>query len=140
GSRRRLDRTTLLPASEFLPPEGFSHLRQRMPGSSQLSEELAGDLAHLEQGDLGEAAETWATLLTGGAAADHIPSLAHVILTDADELATIAADLDRQATERRERLVASGELPPDWPLPYDATSTFLALAALGAASGEAIAE
>jgi transcription-repair coupling factor (superfamily II helicase) len=140
GSRRRLDRIALLPASEFLPPEGFTRLRELMAASTSLSEELAGDLAHLEQGDLGEAAETWATLLTAGPATDHIPSGAHVVLTDASELATIAADLDRQATERRERLVASAELPPDWPLPYDARRAFDALATLGEASGESLAE
>ena len=39
---------------------------------------------------------------------DHLPPGAHVVLTDPAELRAIAADLDRQATERRDGLVASG--------------------------------
>jgi len=140
GSRRRLERATLLPASEFLPPDGFESLRERTPGASNISEELAGDLVRLEQGDLGEAAETWASLLTAGPAAAHISNGTHLVLTDATELAVIATDLDRQAAERRDRLVVSGELPPDWPLPYEAGATFESLSELAAASGEALDE
>ncbi|MDP9270512.1 MAG: transcription-repair coupling factor, partial [Chloroflexota bacterium] len=126
GSRRRLEHATLLPASEFLPADGFATLDQRAP-RSRGSEALATDLAHLELGDLGEAAETWAALLTAGPAADHLPADAHVVLTDAAELRAIATDLDRQAAERRDGLVAAGELPADWPLPYEAVSTLVAL-------------
>ena len=59
------------------------------------------------------------------------------MLTDAAELRAIAADLDAQATERRAGLVASGELPDDWPLPYDAAA---ALAALEARAAEVLDE
>jgi len=140
GSRRRLERATLLPASEFLPQDGFESLSDRTPVGSQISDELAGDLARLEQGDLGEAAETWASLLTAGPAAEHIPSGAHLVLTDNSELAAIANDLDRQAVDRRDRLVTSRELPPDWPLPYEASDTLESLSELAAASGEALDE
>src|SRR5207253_3201026 len=99
GSRRRLERATLLPASEFLPADGFEALRMRAPGGSRISEELAADLARLEQGDLGEAAETWAALLTATPAAAHIPSGSHLVLTDSDELAAIATDLDSRIGE-----------------------------------------
>jgi transcription-repair coupling factor (superfamily II helicase) len=121
GSRRRLERATLLPASEFLPPTGWAALTAASRGPR--SEALQADLAKLEQGDLGEAAETWAALLTAGPAADHIAPQAHLLLTDLTELRAIAGELDAQAADRRAGLVEAGELPPDWPLPYEAGST-----------------
>ena len=120
GSRRRLDRTALLPASEFLPPEGFSRLREGMPGArpsrkswqetSFTSSRGTSERPPRRGRRCSPPDPRWTTSRPG----------AHLVLTDASELATIAADLDRQATERRERLVASGELPQEWPLPYDA--------------------
>jgi hypothetical protein len=117
GSRRRVERAVLLPASEFLPVDGWSSLARRAPNLP--SEALQADLVRLEQGDPGEAAETWAALLTAGPAVAHIGN-AHVVLTDPSELRAIAADLDTQASERLAGLVAAGELPRDWPLPYEA--------------------
>ena len=130
GSRRRVEHATLLPASEFLPAEGWDTLPGRAPALP--SDALQADLARLEQGDLGEAAETWAALLTAGPTTDHLPAAAHLVLTDPAELDAIAADLDAQATERRAGLVASGELPPYWPLPYAAATTLEVLSARAA--------
>ena len=121
GSRRRMDEVTLLPASEFLPAGGWGSLPAAAP--HELSDALQADLARLEQGDLTEAAETWAALLTAGAAAEHLPADAHLLLTDPDELAAIATELDGQAAERRQGLATSGELPGDWPMPFDANAT-----------------
>jgi transcription-repair coupling factor (superfamily II helicase) len=135
GSRRRVERAVLLPASEFLPTDGWSSLAERAP--TLHSDALQADLTRLEQGDLGEAAETWAALLTAGPASDHVPPGALVVLTDPTELRAIASDLDAQATERRAGLVASGELPEDWPLPYEATA---ALADLEARTTEVLDE
>ncbi|MFN2484734.1 MAG: transcription-repair coupling factor [Candidatus Limnocylindria bacterium] len=118
GSRRRLGRATLVPASEFLPVAGFDRIRA-VPGSKH-SDELAADLARLEQGDVAEAAEVWAHHLTAGPAVEHLPERAELVLTDVGELRSIASDLDLQARERRDGLVARGELPDDWPLPYEA--------------------
>jgi transcription-repair coupling factor (superfamily II helicase) len=129
GSRRRLERVTVLPASEFLPADGFGTLPERSAAEARTSDALTDDLAHLEQGDLAEAAETWAGFLTAGPATDHLPDNSHVILTDPDELRAIALDLDRQAAERRDGLAASGELPSSWPLPYGARETLGALEA-----------
>jgi len=126
ASRRRLEHATILPASEFLPEAGFASLGERLPPGSGSSAALADDLVHLEQGDPAEAAETWAAFLTAAPALAHLPAAAHLVLTDPDELSSIAADLDRQATERHAGLVASGELPKAWPLPYDATGTLQA--------------
>ena len=135
GSRRRLERATLLPASEFLPPGGWASLADAAPPLR--SEALEADLSRLEQGDLGEAAETWARLVTAAPAADHIPPSAHLVLTDADELRAIARELDLQAATRRAGLVEAGELPAEWPLPYDAGAT---LAALEARATESLEE
>jgi transcription-repair coupling factor (superfamily II helicase) len=135
GSRRRLDAAVLLPASEFLPPAGWSSLADAAPHPR--SELLDADLARLEQGDLDEAAETWAALLTAGPATAHLPATTHLMLTDPGELASLADALDAQATERRAGLAESGELPADWPLPYDATAT---LDELGARAAEVLDE
>ncbi len=120
GSRRRIEHATLLPASEFLPAEGWASLSRHVAATDGA---LAADLARLEQGDVAEAAETWAALLTAGPAADHVPSGSHLVLTDGSELQAIAAELDDQAATRRDGLVHSGELPAGWPLPYDASAT-----------------
>jgi len=127
GSRRRITEIDLVPASEFIPAAGWNDAVGRAPAGS--SEQLAADAARLAQGDLGEAAETWARLLTAGPAADHVPADAHLVLTDLDELRALAGDLDAQARDRRDGLVAAGELPRDWPLPYDAAATLAELAA-----------
>ncbi|HEX2141511.1 MAG TPA: transcription-repair coupling factor, partial [Candidatus Limnocylindria bacterium] len=125
GSRRRLEEAILLPASEFIPAQGWEGLGSRVPVPR--SEQLAADLAKLEHGDVGEAAETWAAVLTGAPAAAHVPEQAHLVLTDSTELAAIANELDEQASQRRAGLVAAGELPGDWPLPYAAAETLRGL-------------
>ncbi|HEY7465000.1 MAG TPA: transcription-repair coupling factor [Candidatus Limnocylindria bacterium] len=127
ASRRRLESAVLLPASEFLPADGWTSIAERAPGG--LGEQLQADLSRLEQGDLGEAAETWASLLTAGPALDHLPAEAHLVLTDPTELAAVAGALDAQAAERRDGLVAAGELPQDWPLPFEAGPALKALQA-----------
>ncbi len=130
GSRRRMAEVDLLPASEFLPPGAWERAIAGAPGP--MSEQLLEDVARLEQGDLGEAAETWAALLAAGPAADHVPASAHLVLTDREELASLAADLDRQAADRLAGLVTSGELPATWPPPYQALATLDRLRALAA--------
>ncbi|MCA1570899.1 MAG: transcription-repair coupling factor [Chloroflexi bacterium] len=130
ASRRKLTSIDLLPASEFLPADGWEAIAGRVP--SPRSDQLDQDIVRLEQGDLGEAAETWASLLTAGPAADHIPGSAHLVLTDHDELSALAADLDRQAWDRHAGLVAAGEIPVAWPAPYDAVGTLGALSARAA--------
>ena len=126
ASRRRLTGVELLPSSEFLPAAGWDRIAEG--ASIGTSDQLAEDAARLEQGDLGEAAETWAALLTAGPAADHLPAGTHLVLTDLDELRALARELDDQARDRLAGLVASGELPAAWPLPYDASATLDGLA------------
>ncbi|MEO7294979.1 MAG: transcription-repair coupling factor [Candidatus Limnocylindria bacterium] len=125
ASRRKLTTVDLLPASEFLPADGWDSIGERAPSLS--SDQLREDQARLEQGDLGEAAETWAALLTAGPAADHIPVAAHLVLTDHHELVALARDLDAQAGDRHSGLVAAAEIPKEWPAPYDACATLEAL-------------
>ena len=121
ASRRRLTEIDLVPASEFLPVAGWERAVERAPELA--SDQLRGDSARLAQGDIGETAETWAAILTAGPTADHVPPGAHLVLTDVDELRALASDLDAQAVDRKDGLVASGELPVTWPLPYEATTT-----------------
>ena len=135
GSRRRITSVEMLPSSEFLPLDGWDAIADRAPALA--SDRLREDLARLEQGDVGEAAETWAALLTAGPAADHVPPAAHLVLTDLDELGALARELDAQVAERLTALVDGGELPRAWPMPYDAAAT---LAALAARAGERIEE
>jgi len=121
GSRRRIEETHLPPASEFLPADGWEAAVGRAPAG--LTDLLREDAARLAQGDLAESAETWAPLLTAGPAADHVPAQAHLLLTDLGELRALAEQLDTQASDRLSGLVAAGELPAAWPLPYDAAGT-----------------
>jgi transcription-repair coupling factor (superfamily II helicase) len=126
GSRRRLSELALLPGSEFRPRDGWASVGDHLaPGAPDA---LREDAARLAGGELGEAAETWAAWLTAGPAAEHVPAAAHLALTDTDELGALAADLDRQAHERRAGLVDAGELPDGWPLPYEAVATLELLA------------
>ena len=127
GSRRRIEETHLPPASEFLPADGWEAALGRAP--DDLTDLLREDAARLAQGDLAEAAETWAPLLAAGPAADHVPDGAHLVLTDLGELRALAVQLDTQAADRRAGLVAGGELPAGWPLPYDAAATLADLEA-----------
>ncbi len=129
ASRRRLENADLLPASEFLPEDGWETIAVR---SELRTDMLREDAARLEQGELGEAAETWAAVLTAGPAADHLPVDAHVVLTDSDELRALARDLDAQAADRLIGLVASGELTEGWPPPYRAAETLERIASIAA--------
>ncbi|HEX9635154.1 MAG TPA: transcription-repair coupling factor, partial [Candidatus Limnocylindria bacterium] len=132
ASRSRRKEILLLPAGEFAIPDqetlaaGPSRL---ISDPSALSDTLQADLARLEAGDLGEAAETWITHLTAGPTADHLPADAHLVLTDVDQLRAHVTDADQWAAGRRAQLVEGGELPPDWPLPYQAVITLEALVA-----------
>jgi transcription-repair coupling factor (superfamily II helicase) len=132
ASRSRRKEILLLPAGEFAIPDQetlAAALSKQVGHPSVLSDTLQADLARLEAGDLGEAAETWITHLTAGPTADHVPVTAHLVLTDVDQLRAHVMDADQWAAGRRAQLVEGGELPPDWPLPYEAVATLDALAA-----------
>ncbi|HEX7066702.1 MAG TPA: transcription-repair coupling factor [Candidatus Limnocylindria bacterium] len=120
GSRRRLTEVELVPASEFIPADGWA--AAVAAAGEPASDQLAEDAARLAQGELGEAAETWAAWLTAGPAIAHVPADAHLVLTDLDELHALALQLDQQAIDRREGLARAGELPATWALPYDAAA------------------
>jgi len=135
ASRSRRKEVLLLPAGEFAIPDSndlAAALSQQVGHPSVLSDTLQADLARLQANDLGEAAETWITHLTAGPTADHLPADAHVVLADVDQLRAHVTDADRWADGRRAQLVEGGELPPDWPLPYQAAATLDALAARAA--------
>ena len=130
GSRRRMTEIELVPASEFIPAEGWA--AALAAAGEPASDQLAEDAARLAQGELGEAAETWAAFLAAGPAAAHVPADAHLVLTDLGELHALALQLDQQAIDRRDGLARDGELPATWTLPYDAAGTLDELAARAA--------
>src|SRR4051812_16798770 len=129
----RADEVTLLPASEFLMPSDPAELRSRLGRSlARLPERLAADLERLVSGsasgvarsepgsasraaNVGDAAEVWAPLLATATGLDHVAPDALLILDEPADLAEAAGFLWRQADERRDELVASGDLPKDWP-------------------------
>ncbi|HEX7949841.1 MAG TPA: transcription-repair coupling factor, partial [Candidatus Limnocylindrales bacterium] len=122
----RTEEVTLLPASEFLLPPGGEALRQRLGRlATRLPERLTADLERLaaahggetqsRAANVGDAAEVWAPLLATATGLDHVPPEALLILDEPADLAEAASFLWRQADERRDELVAAGDLPKDWP-------------------------
>jgi len=122
----RTEEVTLLPASEFLLPPGGEELRRRLGRlGTRLPERLAADLERLvaptakETGsraaNVGDGAEVWAPLLATATGLDHVSPEALLVLDEPGDLAEAASFLWRQADERRDELVAAGELPKDWP-------------------------
>jgi transcription-repair coupling factor (superfamily II helicase) len=130
ASRSKRKEILLLPAGEFAIPEPNelrADLTAQVGDLADLGPTLQADLARLEAGDLGEAAETWITHLTAGPTSDHLPTNTHLVLADVDQLRARAAEADQWAVERRAQLVASEELPAHWQLPFSAHDTLKAL-------------
>ncbi|MBI2781691.1 MAG: transcription-repair coupling factor [Chloroflexi bacterium] len=132
----KVERVMLLPASEFLVPEdGPDGLRARLGAmAKRLPERLAHDLERLLGPDagphheatggsrgesraaaVGDAAEIWAPLLALSTALDHLPPETLFVLDEPGDLGEAGEFLWRQADERRADLLASNELPKDWP-------------------------
>ncbi|HET9456476.1 MAG TPA: DEAD/DEAH box helicase, partial [Candidatus Limnocylindrales bacterium] len=118
-----LERTTLLPASEFLRrPGGLADALGRK--AAKLPERLAADLERFEAGDtsralsVGDAAEVWAPILAPASGLDHVPPDTLLLLDEPGDIAEAAEFLWRQADERRAEMVEAGELPKDWPSTY----------------------
>jgi transcription-repair coupling factor (superfamily II helicase) len=129
----RVEGITLLPASEFLLPfDGVAAVRDRLGRlADRLPERLAADLErfsadattrHDERAEptsravaVGDAAEVWASVLAPATGLDHLDAGTLLVLDEPGELADAAEFLWRQADERREDLLATKELPREWP-------------------------
>ncbi|MEP7360692.1 MAG: transcription-repair coupling factor [Chloroflexota bacterium] len=116
-----VDEVRLLPASEFLlGADAGTALRDRLGATAKkLPTELATDLAHLENGQLADAAEVWAGQLAPAIGLDHL----HDEIWIVDEPGDIEASTDflwTQADERRAELEKAGILPKNWPSAYPA--------------------
>ncbi|HEY3334961.1 MAG TPA: transcription-repair coupling factor, partial [Candidatus Limnocylindrales bacterium] len=127
---------TLLPATEFLLPEGgATEVKARLGRlATRLPERLAIDLARFtgEATDpdrppavtagralaAGDAAEVWARLIAPSTGLDHLDPGTLLVLDEPGDLADAAAFLWRQADERHAELVDQGDLPRDWPTAY----------------------
>ncbi len=130
----RIESAVLLPASEFLlPPRGAAAIRERLgTTASRLGERLAADLQRFEGTEadplrpdqasralaVGDAAEVWAPLLAPATGLDHLAEGTMLVLDEPGDIAEAAGSLWRQADERRDELIASGDLPKDWPATY----------------------
>src|SRR5262249_55888041 len=110
-----LDETSLLPASEFsVPPD----LEARLGSAARrLPDSLAADLAHLQTGALGDAAEVWAGHLAPSTALDHLDD-AIWLIDEPGDVEQTAAFLQSQAAERRSELERSDQLIKGWPAAY----------------------
>ena len=52
----------------------------------------------------------------------HVPASRTSFSSTTRTLEALGAEIDAQAGDRRDALVRAGELPEDWPLPYDAAA------------------
>ncbi len=110
-----LEETALLPASEFIVP---TDLRERLGRlAAKLPDTLATDLAHLETGNLGDAAEIWAGHLAPATALDYFGDAVWLI-DEPGDVEQAVGFLQSQAEERRAELERAGELPKGWPGAY----------------------
>ena len=109
---RPVDQITLLPASEFLLGEspGPRLTSDLGTAANRLPAELAADLARLEQGQLGDAAEVWAGHLAPATGA-RPPRRRGLAARRAGDVAASADFLWTQADERRAELERAGALP-----------------------------
>jgi len=136
-----LDEAILLPASEFLAPAGgaaalrerLGRVAARLPETSRRGSrpvrgrrrggQASGDGSAPGPGPtravaVGDAAEVWAAQLAPATGFDHIDPGTLLVLDEPGEIAEAAAFLWRQADERRAELIASADLPKDWPSTY----------------------
>ena len=67
---------------------------------------------------VGDAAEIWAVHLAPATGLDHVGPGTLLVLDEPGDIAEAAEFLWRQADERRTELIASGDLPKDWPATY----------------------
>ena len=128
----KVERVVLLPASEFLVPDGGADALRELVGriGKRLPERLSRDLERLagaadperaqaraesRAAAVGDGAEIWAPLLAPATALDHIAPETLFVLDEPGDLGEAAQFLWRQADERRADLLGSGDLPRDWP-------------------------
>ncbi|HYK95512.1 MAG TPA: transcription-repair coupling factor [Candidatus Dormibacteraeota bacterium] len=127
-----IERVVLLPASEFLVPDGGAETLRGLLGSGakRLPERLAQDFERLvgaqdaeraagrsesRAAAVGDAAEVWAPVLAPATALDHLAPETLFVLDEPGDVGAAGEFLWRQADERRADLLAAGELPRDWP-------------------------
>jgi transcription-repair coupling factor (superfamily II helicase) len=109
----------LLPASEFPLPDGAAAvIRERLGRlATHLPEPLLADMVRFENGEIGDAAEVWTSLIAPATALDHLSH--EVILLDEPGEVTAAVDfLWAQSDERRLELERAGAVPKGWPAAY----------------------
>ena len=141
--RERLARLRGGGHSTSVPPAAPTASTPAGRATSKLSDRLAADLERFEEGirvgtgelgahsgrvhdlaasaralETGDAAEVWAPILCPTTGLDHVPPGTLLVLDEPGEIADSAEFLWRQAKERRDELIASGDLPGAWPEAY----------------------
>jgi transcription-repair coupling factor (superfamily II helicase) len=127
-----VEQVVLLPASEFLVPDGGAEALRALlgAGAKRLPERLAADLERLlgaqdaeraagrsesRAAAVGDAAEIWAPVLAPATGLDHLGPETLFVLDEPGDIGAAGEFLWRQADERRADLLAASELPRDWP-------------------------
>jgi transcription-repair coupling factor (superfamily II helicase) len=114
----RLERVHLGPAREwFASREQLVQLSARLAGSDQLAPQQRDELASLQRGEL-PAPALYGPLACGSTILDHFAADALVIVDERESVTAASTDLDELATERRDELVAHGEMLSSAPLPH----------------------
>jgi transcription-repair coupling factor (superfamily II helicase) len=128
-SLARLDEVRIGPAQETLIPAGrIAELRSALDFSAmppEAAEALEAELDAFEQGDT-QAGSFWLPFLTAATLLDHLPLGARIVVDEPGELIQELADLDAQAEQARESLLAEHRLPEGLPLPHVARAPLLA--------------
>jgi transcription-repair coupling factor (superfamily II helicase) len=121
-STQLVDRIMVGPAREMLaPPSGWRGLLAGLDPTALISDARAGfdeDAACLLDGRWFDGLELYASLVNEGSFLDYWPDDALVVLDQPELIEVALEELDSQAIELSQTLVAQGELPVGFPVPY----------------------
>ncbi|HEX77097.1 MAG TPA: transcription-repair coupling factor [Dehalococcoidia bacterium] len=118
-----VDSVTVIPAREFLIPQGVTGeaLLQALgldDGAPEAANRLRGDIQSLVEGRWFPGQEFYSPLFNDAPLADYLPPNALVVVDKPEQVEAAAADFDAKASEMRRGRLERGELPPGFPVPY----------------------
>jgi transcription-repair coupling factor (superfamily II helicase) len=119
-SLRVIPRVTICPATEILPINDNSRMRQldlsKLTGETR--EQFEQELSMLANGQRPANISFYAPLFNSGNLLDYLPANSLLILDESSQIAEEIGYIDERADSIREQKVESGELPADFPQPY----------------------
>lgn len=121
------DYVTILPAWELLLPPlvqapASLDLAALGPDRGRL---FTDELARLQEGATTPTPWFYAPLFNHASLLDYLPADALVVLDEPREMKYALEEYHRQAEQQRQELMSQGELPPDFPLPYESPDAFV---------------